>query len=65
MGAIIGGFGGWVLYSLSYKILVHFKIEAISKDPKLQKMKFNRPEGIAYVGLLTILGIIIYSISQS
>lgn len=65
VGAIIGGFGGWVLYTLAYRLLKHFKLSAAPEDIREQRLKINQPIGIAFVGLLITLGIIIYSIIQS
>lgn len=50
VGAIIGGFGGWLIYFVFSK-LTHFK--------RIKNAK--QTEVTIYAGLLTLLGIIIYS----
>ena len=60
VGAIIGGFGGWMLYFIFHKLAV--LLDLIIKSSNI---KMRQTEMIIYVGLLTTLGIIIYSIIQS
>lgn len=49
-GAVIGGFGGWLMYYLLTKVPIYKKIDA------------KQTEVTIYAGLLTTLGIIIYAV---
>ena len=60
VGAIIGGFGGWMLYFIFHKLAVR-----LNPASKSSNIKMRQTGTIIYVGLLTTLGIIIYSIIQS
>ena len=64
VGGIIGGLGAWGICALVHKFLVRLHIPAEPKNSGLL-LKSNQPINIAYAGLLTIVGIIIYSTIQS
>lgn len=63
-GAIVGGFGGWLFYFIAYKLSTRFLDSTPHGETRrIREMKqINVP---IYAGLLTVLGIVIYSIAQS
>ena len=61
-GAIIGGFGGWLFYFIAHKLTARLQSD-ISAPGKGAGIK--QTEVMIYTGLLTLAGIIIYSIVQS
>lgn len=61
-GAIIGGFGGWLFYFIAHKLTARLQ----SDTPVPGKgAGMKQTEVMIYTGLLTLAGIIIYSIVQS
>lgn len=61
VGGIIGGLGGWVLCTAAQKAASYIQPHACSA----RKVKIKQSEVTIYAGLLTVVGIIIYSILQS
>ena len=61
-GAIIGGFGGWLFYFIVHKLTPRLQSDtpALGKSAEMKQTKV-----MIYTGLLTLAGIIIYSIVQS
>ena len=63
-GAIIGGFGGWLFYFIAHKLTA--RLQSDTPTPALEKgTGMKQTEVLIYSGLLTLAGIIIYSIVQS
>lgn len=63
-GAIIGGFGGWLFYFIAHKLTA--RLQSDTPTPALEKgTGMKQTEVMIYTGLLTLAGIIIYSIVQS
>lgn len=61
VGAIIGGFGGWLFCTLANKAAPYLQ----PSSARIRKEGMKRTSVTIYTGLLTILGIIIYSAIQS
>ena len=60
--AVIGGFGGWLFYFIAHKLTERLQSDIPARG-KGAGMK--QTEVMIYTGLLTLAGIIIYSIVQS
>lgn len=60
VGGIIGGFGGWLFCTIAHKIAIYLEPSTRTKRKDIKQWPVT-----IYVGLLTVLGIIIYSIIKS
>lgn len=60
VGGIIGAFGGWLFCSIARRVASY-----IPTYTSKRRAKMKQTEVTIYVGLLTVVGIIIYSFSQS
>lgn len=60
VGGIIGGFGGWLFCTIAHKIAIYLEPSTRTKRKDIKQWPVT-----IYVGLLTMLGIIIYSIIKS
>ena len=60
VGGIIGGFGGWLFCTIAHKIAIYLEPSTRTKRKDIKQWSVT-----IYVGLLTVLGIIIYSIIKS
>lgn len=56
----IGGFGGWLFCTIAHKIAIYLEPSTRTKRKDIKQWPVT-----IYVGLLTMLGIIIYSIIKS
>ena len=60
IGGIIGGFGGWLFATIAHKAAIYLEPSTCMKRKELKQWSVT-----IYVGLLTVLGIIIYSTIKS
>lgn len=60
VGGIIGGFGGWLFATIAHKATIYLEPSTRMKRKELKQWSVT-----IYVGLLTVLGIIIYSTIKS
>lgn len=60
VGGIIGGLGGWVICAIAHKIVSCLPQAALKRETPIKQTSVT-----IYVGLLTIVGIIIYSTIKS
>lgn len=60
VGGIIGGFGGWLFATIAHKAAIYLEPSTCMKRKELKQWSIT-----IYVGLLTVLGIIIYSTIKS
>lgn len=60
VGGIIGGFGGWMFSTLAYKAAVY-----LEPSTRMRRNEIKQTSVTIYVGLLTVLGILIYSAIKS
>ena len=60
VGGIIGGFGGWMFSTLAYKAAVYLK-----PSTRMRRNEIQQTSVTIYTGLLTVLGILIYSAIRS
>ena len=60
VGGIIGGFGGWLFATIAHKAAIYLEPSTRMKRKELKQWSVT-----IYVGLLTVLGIIIYSTIKS
>ena len=56
VGGIIGGFGGWMFSTLAYKAAVY-----LEPSTRMRRNEIKQTSVTIYAGLLTVLGILIYS----
>lgn len=63
-GAILGGFGGWLFYYLAHKVAEKIQ-PSISASYSGRNKRMKQTNVTVYAGLITLLGIVIYSIVQS
>lgn len=60
VGGIIGGFGGWMFSTLAYKTAVY-----LEPSTRIRRNEIKQTSVTIYAGLLTVLGILIYSAIKS
>lgn len=60
VGGIIGGFGGWMFSTLAYKAAVY-----LEPSTRMRRNEIKQTSVTIYTGLLTVLGILIYSAIRS
>ena len=60
VGGIIGGFGGWMFSTLAYKAAVY-----LEPSTRMRRNEIKQTSVTIYAGLLTVLGILIYSAIRS
>ena len=60
VGGIIGGFGGWMFSTLAYKAAVY-----LEPSTRIRRNEIKQTSVTIYAGLLTVLGILIYSAIRS
>lgn len=60
VGGIIGGFGGWMFSTLAYKAAVY-----LEPSTRMRRNEIKQTSVTIYAGLLTVLGILIYSAIKS
>lgn len=60
VGGIIGGFGGWMFSTLAYKTAVY-----LEPSTRMRRNEIKQTSVTIYAGLLTVLGILIYSAIKS
>lgn len=60
VGGIIGGFGGWLFCTIGRKVSLYLVPSSPTKGTEMKQTEVT-----IYVGFLTVIGIIIYSIIQS
>ena len=60
VGGIIGGFGGWLFCTIAHKVAIYLEPSTRTKRKDIKQWSVT-----IYVGLLTVLGIIIYSTIKS
>ena len=60
VGGIIGGFGGWLFATIAHKATIYLEPSTRMKRKELKQWSVT-----IYVGLLTILGIVLYSTIKS
>ena len=60
VGGIIGGFGGWLFCTIAHKAAIYLEPSTRTKRKEIKQWSVT-----IYVGLLTILGIVLYSTIKS
>lgn len=60
VGGIIGGFGGWMFSTIAYKAAVY-----LEPSTRTRRNEIKQTSVTIYAGLLTVLGILIYSTIKS
>ena len=60
VGGIIGGLGGWLFCTIAHKVAIYLEPSTRTKRKDIKQWSVT-----IYVGLLTVLGIIIYSTIKS
>lgn len=60
VGGIIGGFGGWMFSTLAHKAAAY-----IEPSTRIRRNEIKQSSVTIYAGLLTVLGILIYSTIKS
>ncbi|WP_288360677.1 phosphatase PAP2 family protein [uncultured Bacteroides sp.] len=60
VGGIIGGFGGWMFSALAHKAAAY-----IEPSTRIRRNEIKQSSVTIYAGLLTVLGILIYSTIRS
>ncbi|MEB3373590.1 phosphatase PAP2 family protein [Bacteroides sp. CR5/BHMF/2] len=60
VGGIIGGFGGWLFCTIAHKAAIYLEPSTRTKRKEIKQWSVT-----IYVGLLTVLGIVLYSTIKS
>lgn len=60
VGGIIGGFGGWMFSTIAHKAAVY-----LEPSTRMRRNEIKQTSVTIYAGLLTVLGILIYSTIRS